>query len=76
MITFVYNNLYIYKNNSTVELTFSGSTVTETSYVGDEVELRNHYTFGYYTYFPEGTNVRISTIEENPGLMVGKFQNF
>jgi len=70
--TFVYNSkLYIFKNSSTVELTFSGSSVTETSYIGDEVELRNHYTSGNYTFFPEGTNLRISTIEEDPAPICG-----
>ena len=70
--TFVYNSkLYIFKNNSTVELTFNGSSVTEVSYVGDEVELRNHYTYGNYTYFPEGTGLRISTTEEDPAPICG-----
>lgn len=70
--TFVYNNkLYIFKNNSTVELSFNGNAVTETSYVGDEVELRNHYTYGNYTYFPEGTGLRISTIESDPAPICG-----
>jgi hypothetical protein len=70
--TFVYNSkLYIFKNNSTVELSFNGSTVTETSYVGDEVELRNNYTYGNYTYFPEGTGLRISTIESDPAPICG-----
>jgi hypothetical protein len=70
--TYVYDGtLYVYKNNSTVALSFSGSSVTETLYTGDETELRNHYSSGSYTYFPEGTNLRISTIEEDPAAICG-----
>jgi len=70
--TYVYDGtLYIYKNNSTVALSFSGSSVTDTLYTGDEIELRNHYSSGSYTYFPEGNGLRISTIEEDPVAICG-----
>lgn len=58
--------LYVNKNGSVVRLDFNGSAITETPFSGDVVELRDSYTYLNETYFPDGTKLRVSSMEPAP----------
>lgn len=64
-------SLYISKNGNIVRLTFNGTTVIEDALIGDPVEFRSNYGYGDYTYFPDGTTLRVSTMEEIPEPVCG-----
>ncbi len=63
--------LYVSKNGYIEKLTFSGSAVIEADLMGDEIDLRNSYTTDFYTYFPSGSSLRISTVQEIPEPVCG-----
>ncbi|HQN74119.1 MAG TPA: hypothetical protein PLB16_11940, partial [bacterium] len=64
-------NLYIAISDYIQKLTFNGSSVVTANLVGDKVDLRNNFSNGYYTYFPSGNNLRVSTMEEIPEPVCG-----
>jgi len=54
--------LYGSKNANVMKLEFNGSAVVATDLIGDRVDLRNTYSKGNHTYFPNGNSIRVSTI--------------
>ncbi len=54
--------LYGSKNGNVMKLEFNGSAVVATDLIGDRVDLRNTYSKGNHTYFPNGNSIRVSTI--------------
>jgi len=64
-------NLYASKNGTIVKLTFNSNAVVTANLIGDKVDLRNNYSTGYLTYFPNGSNLRVSTMEEMVSAVCG-----
>jgi hypothetical protein len=64
-------NLYASRNGTIVKLTFNSSNVIASNLTGDRVDLRNNFSNGRYTYFPNGSNIRVSTIEDIPEPVCG-----